>query len=436
MGLALLMCAAAAPAQQTREAHLLSRATYGARPADVSRIRSIGIEQWITQQLDPAHIDDARANDALAQYDALRMSYRELAQTYAPQGEGEKRPQQLLNELVGAKLTRAVLSERQLEEVMTDFWFNHFNVFFGDGPVRYMVADYEQHAIRAHVFGKFHAMLRATARHPAMLVYLDNAMSNARRGVNENYARELLELHTLGVEGGYAEEDVREIARAFTGWTVVRGNQAQRRPMRSEPGTFQFVGALHDDGEKMILGNRLPAGGGVEDGEAVLEMLARHPATARFIATKLVQRFVNDEPPADLVDELAGVFVKTEGDLREVTRTLFTSPRFYHEKHYGAKIKTPFELVASALRATNAELSMTPQLAQTLRSLGQLPYAESAPTGYPASSSEWVNSGAMLNRINFGIALANNRLRGVRTHWDPADGDAAAILGSPAFQRR
>ena len=352
----------------------------------------------------------------------------ELASTYAPQGKGPKRPQQLLGELVGAKLTRAAYSERQLEEVMTDFWFNHFNVFFGDGPVRYLVADYERNAIRPHVFGKFHDLLRATARHPAMLLYLDNAMSNARRGINENYARELLELHTLGVAGGYTEEDVREIARAFTGWTLNR---------RSRPAAeFQFVRALHDDDTKLVLGRQLPAGRGLEDGEDVLRMLSRHPATAHFIATKLVLRFVSDEPPADFVNELAAVFSKSDGDLRAVTRALFTSPRFYETDHYQAKVKTPFELVASALRATNAEFRMTAQLAQTLRSLGQLPYTESAPTGFPATSEEWVNSGAMLNRINFAVALANGRVNGVRTHWDPAHGDAAILLGSPDFQRR
>ncbi|HEY0305841.1 MAG TPA: DUF1800 domain-containing protein [Longimicrobiales bacterium] len=423
---------------QSREAHLLSRATYGARPQDVAHVRSLGIEKWLDQQLAPQRIDDTRAEQALAQYEGLRMSFTELSEMYAPNGQGEKRPQQLLQELVGAKLTRAAYSERQLEEVMTDFWFNHFNVFFGDGPVRYLVADYEQKAIRAHVFGKFYDMLRATAQHPAMLVYLDNAMSNSRRGVNENYARELLELHTLGVDGGYAEEDVREIARAFTGWTVVRaaraGAMANRR--NGEPGSFQFVRQLHDDGEKVVLGKKLAAGRGIQDGEDVLRMLAAHPSTAKFIATKLVQRFVNDDPPADFVNELATVFTKTEGDLRAVTRALFTSKRFYEARHYGAKVKTPFELVASALRATDAEFRMTPQLAQTLRSLGQLPYTETAPTGFPAASDEWVNSGAMLNRINFGIALANNRMNGVRTNWDATRGDAARVLGSPEFQRR
>ena len=425
---AVLSSAVAAGAQAPREAHLLSRATYGARPGDLARVRALGIEKWIAEQLAPERLPDTALARRLAPYEALRMDARELAQTYAPQGKGEKRPQQLLGELVGAKLTRAVWSERQLEEVMTDFWFNHFNVFFGDGPVRYFVADYERNAIRAHVFGSFYDMLRATAQHPAMLIYLDNAMSNARRGVNENYARELLELHTLGVDGGYTEQDVREIARAFTGWTVDR----RQRPAAG----FRFVRQLHDDGEKVVLGHRLRAGRGSEDGDDVLRMLAGHPATAHFIATKLVQRFVNDDPPAEFVDELARVFTQTHGDLRAVTRALFTSPRFYQPQHVQAKVKTPFELVASALRATDAEFRMTAQLAQTLRSLGQLPYTEIAPTGFPAASEAWVNSGAMLNRINFAVALAGGRVNGVRSNWDPARGDAAIVLGAPAFQRR
>jgi uncharacterized protein (DUF1800 family) len=434
---ALIGSAAPAAAQQSEHiAHLLSRATYGARPQDIARVQSIGIPKWIDQQLQPDRIRDDQAAQQLAQFDALGMSISELAQMYAPQGKGPRRPPQLLAQLVGAKLTRAVTSERQLEEVMTDFWFNHFNVFFGDGPVRYMVADYEQHAIRPHVFDKFYELLEATAKHPAMLVYLDNAMSNAKRGVNENYARELLELHTLGVDGGYTENDVREIARAFTGWTVMRPLTGMKRANNpAKPGSFRFVSQLHDDGEKVVLGKKL-SGGGIKDGEEVLRMVARHPATARFIASKLVQRFVNDEPPPDFVNELAAVFSKTDGDLRAVTRALFTSPKFYHSQHHRAKVKTPFELVASALRTTNAEFRTTPQLIQTLRSLGQLPYTESAPTGFPAASDEWVNSGAMLNRINFGIALASGKMNGVRTNWDPALGDAALVLGAPEFQRR
>jgi len=376
---------------------------------------------------------------------------------------GGLQPQALEGQLVAAKLTRSVYSERQLEEMMTDFWFNHFNVFFGKGIDRFLVADYEENAIRPHVFGKFRDLLGATAKHPAMLFYLDNAQSvvpdsmnpdanrqrqqiarlrqlprsqqeellrrrglneeqikrvvagelppGARqsRGLNENYARELMELHTLGVDGGYTQKDVIEVARAFTGWQFTRPGQRGGQDME-----FVFRQQLHDRGEKVVLGHKLPPGRGQQDGEAVLDLLSRQPATAKFIATKLVERFVSDEPPAELVNHIADVFLKTDGDLRAVTKALFTAPQFYDPKYARAKIKTPFELVASALRVTHADVGVSRATTQALRTMGQLPYNEPAPTGFPAASEDWVNSGAMLNRMNFGLALAANRLDGVR----------------------
>jgi uncharacterized protein (DUF1800 family) len=250
------------------------------------------------------------------------------------------------------------------------------------------------------------------------------------RGMNENYARELLELHTLGVDGGYTQEDVIAVARALTGWTFVPtanrqnarppnqpgmiGGRGARRPGAAEPGTFQFRHELHDTEEKIVLGRKLDAGRGIEDGLDVIRMVATHPSTARHVATKLLERFVSDTPDRAFVDELAGVFLRTDGDLREVTRALFVSPRFYDASVVGAKVKTPFELVASALRVTYAEVGPSTRLVQTLRQLGQLPYDESAPTGYPASSEEWVNSGAMLNRMNFALDLSSDRFPGVR----------------------
>jgi uncharacterized protein (DUF1800 family) len=235
------------------------------------------------------------------------------------------------------------------------------------------------------------------------------APQNRQRGLNENYARELMELHTLGVDGGYTQKDVIEVARAFTGWQFTR-------PGPNGGGEMEFVfrPVLHDKQEKVVLGKTLAANRGMEDGEQVLDILAAHPATAKFIARKLVERFVSDEPSKEFVDEIAAVFTKTNGDLREVTRALFSSPRFYDAKVQRAKIKTPFELVASALRVTGAEVGLTRATTQTLRTLGHLPYNEPAPTGFPASSEDWVNSGAMLNRMNFGLALAANRLDGVR----------------------
>jgi uncharacterized protein (DUF1800 family) len=350
---------------------------------------------------------------------------------------------------------------------MTDFWFNHFNVFFGKNQDRYLTSAYEREAIRPHVFGKFRDLLEATARHPAMLVYLDNAQSmvpdsmnpNAgrleqirermlamtpdqraelfrrrgvdpavgermlaggdsaaagrrrARGINENYARELMELHTLGVNGGYTQHDVIEVARALTGWTVDRGGR--RGGGGFEPG-FVFRPAMHDPGEKVVLGHRLPAGRGIEDGEEVLDILARSPATARHIALQLAQRFVADDPPRSLVDRLAQTFTRTDGDLREVTRTLFLSPEFNDARYRDAKVKTPLEFVAGALRATGAEVGPSRGLLQALRQMGQVPYASTPPTGYPNTSTEWTNSGAMLNRMNFGLALAAGRVDGVR----------------------
>ena len=417
----LLLAASPAFGQQSDVAnvtHLLSRATFGVRAADVTGVQQQGISKWIDAQLQPGRIPNDAVEARLQQFQTLSLSPVQLAEEYNPQkqqGQEKKMgmgPQRILADLVFAKLTRATLSDRQLEEVMTDFWFNHFNVFWGKGPVRYLVADYENTAIRPYVFGKFYDMLHATAQHPAMLLYLDNAMSNSRRGVNENYARELMELHTLGVDAGYTQQDVVAVARAFTGWTV------QRRPELS----FRFAPMLHDSEEKVVLGKKLRAGRGIEDGEDVLHMLAKDPHTAHFIAKKLVQRFVSDDAPQDFVDELANVFLKTDGDLKAVTRALFTSPKFYNAKYQHAKVKTPFELVTSALRTTMTRPQNPRELIQTLRTLGGLPYMAEAPTGYPSKSEDWVNSGAMLARMNFGIALAGS------------DASLAKALGSPEFQ--
>ncbi len=422
--LLLLLAAAPAGAQQasvTHVTHLLARATYGVRPADVAVVQRSGIAPWLEEQLHPERIADDVVTTRLRQFTTLDLSIPELAERF-PTGKQARdtsmaaNPRRILIELVAAKLLRASQSNRQLEEVMTDFWFNHFNVFWAKGPLRYMVADYEQRAIRPYVFGSFYDMLKATAQHPAMLVYLDNATSNARRGINENYARELLELHTLGVDGGYTQKDVQEVARAFTGWTVQRRDGVR----------FVFAPRLHDDGAKVVLGHALPAGRGRADGEAVLRILARHPATAHHIARQLIERFVTDEPPADYINEIADVFLKTDGDLRAVTRALFTSPRFYNAPYINTKVKTPFELVASALRVTDSDLRAPGTLLQTLRSLGELPYTEQAPTGFPASSADWVNSGAMLARINFGIAFAQRS----------GDRQLSMTLGAPAFQMK
>lgn len=444
--------------------HLLRRATYGVRAEDVATVLAMGRDAWLDQQLHPERIPDDDVAERLELFPTVSRPMHVLMRDYAPlprprgradsmngatmlpdsqqaaaRHERRRGRARLHRDLVGARLMRAVHSERQLEEVMTEFWFNHFNVFFAKGLGRYLVADYERIAIRPHVFGKFEDMLLATARHPAMLYYLDNWTSvvpdsmnprvkrarKRQRGINENYARELLELHTLGVDGGYTQRDVVDVARVLTGWTFRRPNmravaaaQAEGRVAVAEAATrkvaFRFRRGVHDAGEKVVLGDTLRAGRGVGEGVDVIRKLARHPSTARHIATKLVERFVSDEPDTAFVDELANVFLETDGDLREVTRALFTSERFYDPPYVRAKVKTPYELAASALRVTRVEVKRSGRLVTALRAMGNLPYGEPAPTGYPAASEDWVNAGAMLNRMSFGLKLAAGRFGGMR----------------------
>lgn len=337
-------------------------------------------------------------------------------------------------DLMEAKLLRAVYSNRQLQEVLADFWYNHFNVFIDKGDDRYLVTAYERDAIHPHVLGKFEDLLRATAQSPAMLFYLDNwesvgAQSPAgirrQRGLNENYGRELLELHTLGVDGGYTQKDVTEVARCFTGWTI-------RQPQRAAE--FEFNPRMHDDGEKTVLGVRIPAGGGIDDGFQVLHLLAHHPSTARFISRKLAMRFVADDPPATLVNRMAATFLKKDGDLRAVLKTMFDSPEFWSRGAYRSKIKSPLEMVASSLRALNAQVDFTSGLNNQLNQLGEPLYRKAEPTGYSNSSQEWLNSAGLLARMNFSVALANNKVPGVKV--DSAQSSQGVTLGSPDFQKK
>ena len=332
--------------------------------------------------------------------------------------------QRPLRELQQAKLLRAVFSERQLQEVMVDFWFNHFNVFAGKDNARLMLTVYERDVIRPNTLGRFKELLTAVAQSPAMMVYLDNFLSQAeqpapppkfdadgnllppprRPGLNENYARELMELHTLGVDGGYTQNDVREVARCFTGWTV--GQQPNQM--------FLFRPRSHDKGEKIVLGKRIAAGGGIEDGLRVLDLLAKHPSTAKFISFKLAQRFVADEPPTSLVDRAAEVFTKTDGDIRQVVRAILTSPEFYSPKFYRNKIKSPLELAASAIRATGAATDGAAPLVQTVARMGEPLYQCQPPTGYSEDSSRWLSNATLLERMNFALALIGNRINGTR----------------------
>jgi uncharacterized protein (DUF1800 family) len=479
--------------EQVKQA--LNRLGFGARPGDAERVRTVGVDRWIELQLSPQKIDDRATEQFVARFPVLTKSPSELLSEYpqpkqlirekrqemARRGEvvardsaggklagldltsadsmrikeAGRQSRQLLTALQTAKVARAVMSDRQLEEVMVDFWENHFTVFAGKGPERYFLAEYERESIRPHALGKFRDLLGAVAKSPAMLYYLDNWESTveadrpalaARRpmgvarnrtfgatgtdsakkprphGLNENYGRELMELHTLGVDGGYTQADVVSAARAFTGWSVEKPR---------ESGAFVFRPAMHDAGEKLFLGHRLPPNRGIEDGEQVLDIVATHPATARFIATKLVRRFVSDSVPPALVDRVAATFTRTDGDIRECLRTIFTSPEFFSRAAYKAKVKSPFELVVSALRAVGAQPDSTPRTAQLIAKLGEPLYGHLAPNGYPERGDAWINTGAILARINFGLLVASGRVPGASpAEW--TDGKALASLSHDA----
>lgn len=352
------------------------------------------------------------------QYDVLDSLPNNVRQRmYAPAPPDLRRRIQIFNgpvqvvnqDLTEAKLFRAIYSDRQLEEVLTDFWYNHFNVFLDKGADRYMVTTYERDVIRPHVLGHFKDLLLATAQSPAMMFYLDNWQSKAngkgRQGLNENYGRELMELHTLGVDGGYTQQDVTEVARCFTGWTI-------REPRQG--GDFEFNEKVHDKGEKRVLGVTIPAGGGMSDGLKVLDILARHPATANFISKSLAIRFVSDNPPETLVAKMSATFEKTDGDLREVMRTMLHAPEFWDPANFRAKMKSPLEMVASAVRAVNGDVDFAQNLAGQLNQLGEPLYRKLEPTGYSNRGSEWMNSASLLARMNFAIALVQGKIAGVK----------------------
>ena len=344
-----------------------------------------------------------------------------------------RQPPEFVNsELIEGKLYRAVYSNRQLEEVLVDFWLNHFNVFNGKGPGRMLLTSYERDAIRPHVWGHFKDMLLATARHSAMLFYLDNWQSQAppedsfmpnprarRAGLNENYGRELLELHTLGVDGGYTQQDVIAVARAFTGWTISDVNRVAE---------FYFNPGMHDLKEKTVLGHMIPAGGGESDALQVIDIVARHPSTARFISTKLAQRFVADDPPKSLVDRMAATFTKTDGDLRAVLQTMFSSREFFSAAAWQAKLKSPLEMVISAVRALNADTQDALALAQRIADLGQPLYGKAEPTGYSNTGEGWANTAGLLARINFAAALVEGRVPGVSVATARFDGKKPAVV--------
>jgi uncharacterized protein (DUF1800 family) len=368
-------------------------------------------------------------------------------------GAMSRAPRQVpIGDLREAKLYRAIYSNRQLEEVLTDFWFNHFNVFEGKGQDGAMLAGYEHDAIRPHVLGKFKDLLLATARHPAMLSYLDNWESmtpdvfevgpfapgapgmfggapffqRQAHGLNENYGRELMELHTLGVNGGYTQEDVIAVARCFTGWTIRQPNQKPE---------FAFAAFMHDTGEKTVLGHRIPSGGGEQDGLQVIDILAHHPSTARFISTKLARHFVADDPPPALIDRMVRTFTRTDGDLRAVLETMFTSHEFFSEGAWQSKIRSPLEMVAAAVRALDADASDTFTLVQKVADMGEPLYGKEAPSGYKDNTETWLSTASVMARMGFANALVNGQVPGVKVDTSRFQGKDAAAIGRELLNR-
>ncbi len=504
-------------------AHLIDRFTYGPRPGDLDRVLEIGIYDWIEGQL-AGDFPGAAASAALARHPMVSLPLEEIHRLHPlaleiateaieagvitradysgrlgerrrraavaelaafSKRQGYRTASALTADLLAQKLYRAVYSESQLVEVLTEFWFNHFNVSINSHESRIHILAYERDAIRTHVLGSFRELLGATAKHPAMLNYLSNARSiapagattafdpdtaldqdtfspsanptqrltlrkflskrkryQAGKGLNENYARELLELHTLGVDGGYTQSDVIEVARAFTGWTTLPADRRRRlrRALEQDDalqemgfvseGGFLFRPDRHDSDEKRVLGVMLPAGRGIEDGEEVLDLLVRHPSAWGHLARKMAVRFVSDDPPASLVQRLIRTFELSGGDLREMMRALVRSPEFWRQESRTAKIKTPVELVVSALRSIGAEVSAPQDLLAWIRRMGQPLYAYAAPTGYPDQGEAWTDVGAMLARVNFAFSLANGKVRGVS--YDPLWPAGERLLKSEA----
>jgi len=422
--------AATAPdTPEHRALHLLNRIAYGPRPGDVERVAAMGVDKYIDQQLSPRSIEESpKLLQRLGELKTLRMTPPQLFDRYEPHPVFGRRPTPdeakaireesriIVREAIEARLLRATMSERRLEQVMTDFWFNHFNVFVGKGLDRLWIGSFEEQAIRPHALGKFRDLLGATARHPAMLFYLDNWQNSApgshgpggrEFGLNENYAREIMELHTLGVDGGYTQADVIALARIFTGWGLPRG---LRLAKGSSDNGFAFDASRHDKGTKTFLGHVIQPNG-IAEGEQALDILARSPATAHHISFQLAQYFVSDNPSPKLVDALAKTFHDTDGDIREVLRTLFKSDEFWASDSAQAKFKSPYEYVVSALRLADVTIADPRPVAGLLAQLGMPLYGCQTPDGYKTTSDAWLNPDAMTRRVNFATALGAGRTR-------------------------
>jgi len=505
--------------------HAMNRLAYGPRPGDVEQVRQVGLEKWIEQQLHPETINDADLNQRLQRYPSIAMSSKRLLEEFprpdqnakqqgltkeqakdqyeqqlkAKQQQAESQiivtgndnldkaqqqlaklqgPNRIIAELSMAKVDRAVYSNRQLQAVMEDFWFNHFNVFANKGDDKWLLTAYERDTIRPHSMGKFQDLLLATAKSPAMLFYLDNylsadpaavarqeALKNFRRaryqgafaggsmptpgtfpgpatsgppaangvaasdkpdrGLNENYGREVMELHTVGVDAGYTQQDVIQMAECLTGWTI--------HEPRKDP-EFFFDQKIHGEGKIVVMGRTFNYGG-EKDGEEALKMLAAKPATAKFISTELARHFVSDNPPQSLIDRMAKSFTASNGDIRAVLRTMFYSPEFWSKDAYRAKVKAPFELVASTARALNSEVTITLPLSQWVGRMGEPLYLCQPPTGYSDKAETWVNTGALLNRLNFALAFAGDKMGGATVDLHNMLGEEASKDPSAALTR-
>ncbi len=386
--------------------HLLNRITWGVRPEELARAEAIGYEAYLDEQLHPETIDDAEAEERLRALPVLWMDRRALYGL-------EDREWRCYQALVRGMVVRAVYSKRQLLERMVDFWADHLNVAGDDFlPDRVI---YDREVLRKHALGKFRDLILASAKSPAMLMYLDNYISEAQHP-NENYARELLELHTLGVEGGYTETDVKEVARAFTGWTVHDGT----------PSGFYFDPEMHDDGEKHVLGHTLPAGRGIEDGLHVISLAVNHPSTARFLSRKLCIRFVSDNPPQSLVESTAALWQQTDGDIRQVLRHILTSQEFLQSA--GQKLRRPLDFFVGALRATGTQISDFDEMEEMLSALGQVPYGWLPPDGYPDQAERWMSTGGLVARWNVAAHLTH---RAYSHAWDNHPTELHTRVGQP-----
>ena len=407
--------------------HLLNRLGFGPRPGDVERVLDRGLERRVLDQLRPTADPDVESR--LRGFTTLGYSITQVLAHYEADRNSLSR---VWEELFAAKVIRAVYSDNQLEEVLVDFWFNHLNVYLQDGFNRYATAAYERDAIRPHVLGKFRDLLRATAFHPAMMHYLDNYLSTVSRvdprtgrllhGLNENYGRELLELHTVGVDAGYSQEDVFEAARAFTGWGI--------DSLRT--GRFQFRLGAHDTGAKRVFGLNLPAGGGQDDGETLLDYLATHAATARHVSFRLCQRFVADDPPESIVGRCAQVFRSTGGDISEVLKALVGSPEFWTQAFSPGKPKTPFEFTVSVLRAADAQITTLRGISPYLTNMGMPLYSCLPPTGYSNRGDDWLNPSSHLQRMNFALEVAANQISGLNTDANAVVRNAGGTPDDPA----